>query len=247
LEYPINLKIDFYNNRLYWLDYKLKKIESISIASKNHQLTDRRSVYRFNEYFQPKQFDLFDDFIYIIGRTSQKSNKIIIIHKFNKPILRDDFFETSLREKVFNFNDFKPESLEFTTILSQIFFMNPLKQPNETFIYMSKLYSYSTFLFSIFFNLDNPCKVNKCSPDEVCVYVDDLVKSICVKLINIQTKSSFEKKCSSSCLDSKEQCCSNRGSCLLNDTNYNYICSCNLSYSGNLNVDVHVRSNFNNL
>lgn len=141
LEYPINLKIDFYNNRLYWLDYKLKKIESISIANKYHRLVDRHSVYRFDEHFQPKQFDLFDDFIYTIARNvnlTQKDHKVFIIHKFNKPILRDDIFGTSMRDKFLDSKGFRPETIEFTGILSHVFMMNPLKQPNETFIYMSK-------------------------------------------------------------------------------------------------------------
>ena len=141
LEYPINLKLDLHNYRLYWLDYKLKKIDSISIANRHHQVLqlDRYSVYRFDENFQPKQFDLFDDFLYIIGSsTLQKPNKLYIIHKFNKSILRDDVLDGNLR--VFDYTEFKPESIEFSTKLSHIFILNPLKQPNETFIYMSKFF-----------------------------------------------------------------------------------------------------------
>ena len=111
--------------------------------------------------------------------------------------------------------------------------MNPLKQPNETFIYISKFIPKWFKFFFIFCILDGQCKVNKCLNDEVCVYIDDLVKSICVKLTNNQTKTQFEKVCASPCLDLKHQCCSNRGKCLLNDTNYIYTCSCNSSYSGN--------------
>jgi hypothetical protein len=141
LVYPVNLRIDLYNHRLYWLDYKLGKIETISIvaAGKQQSKLDRYIVYRFDEYFKPKQFDLFDDFLYVIGRNSSEghkiTNKILILHKYNKQILRDDVFGGSLREKKI---DFKLESIEFSSILSHVYIMNPLKQPNDTFVYIRK-------------------------------------------------------------------------------------------------------------
>lgn len=146
LQYPINLRLDLYNYRLYWLDYKLKKIDSISLLAKKQQQQqqiDRQTVYRFDETYQPKQFDLFDDYIYVIGRnySKEKMNKVIIIHKFNKPIQRVDVFNKQLKEKYKNLKinkNFTLEFIEFSSILSYIYLINPLKQPNEKYIYMSK-------------------------------------------------------------------------------------------------------------
>ena len=77
------------------------------------------------------------------------------------------------------------------------------------------------------------CKINKCSAaDEVCVYVDDLAKTVCVKLINNITTTTTQL-CSPHCTDYlTQQCCSNRGKCQFNEKNYTHRCSCNLSYSG---------------
>lgn len=76
------------------------------------------------------------------------------------------------------------------------------------------------------------CQVNRCTTDEVCVYVDDLNQAMCVKLLTNQSKTQFDNVCSPYCLDTNQVCCSNNGKCSYNETSNFYFCNCNTSYSG---------------
>lgn len=139
LNFPINLKIDFFNFRLYWLDLKLKRIDSISLANKIYHSdlkngdSDRSIVYRFDDSYHPKQFDLYDDFLYVTGSTSDQKRALILINKFNKTLRRDG-------QKI-DYDEHKTlETIKFASKLEHVYILNPIKQPNDTYLYLSKLY-----------------------------------------------------------------------------------------------------------
>lgn len=81
--------------------------------------------------------------------------------------------------------------------------------------------------------LGDSCKKTSCQTSDLCIIKDIDPSQKCHKINQTKTKNRHMVDiCSPQCLDYDLKCCSNRGLCIFNDSQYEHECKCNNSYTG---------------